>query len=482
MKAMEDNQSTDRGADQRSQAWLTALLLGLGLCPAAAVIVNRTDAVAWRTGATIGLATVGLGLMGAGRVGRLPQTLASVLMLSAAIVLCATQFVAFFWSPIELTLALSTAVWAVAFGDLVIKKRPIASYLAFVATVIVLVATIAESLLDPYKLNRPFTQKRDGELFEPDEQMTNRHLPQAALRDVCIRLDGTVEYDVTYHTDADRSRRTPARPQTGPAWRFFGGSVCFGIGANDDLAIPALIQASNPTVRVFNHGVTGHGAADARILLERTLRDDPHAALCVYLFIGDHLRRVACPDSLTWMSWGASKPRFELIDDQPVHRGSAIDTLSKARSLNVNLMMRSWFYNRLNTTTPWRCTDDVLELTAALIDQMKQTCQQTPRRRFAVVLLPQHPPAPDDPKNLAQLAALLTQRGVRVLDLSTKFADHVKQTGEDPADYFYIERHYRARLVRLIAQWINPQLNRWATQPDDAPNPTAADTSQPDGA
>lgn len=234
------------------------------------------------------------------------------------------------------------------------------------------------------------------------------------------------------------------------------------MGHDDGQTMPALIQAANSSVRVFNHGLIGHGAADVYVNIEQTMQRDRDTSMCIYLMIGDHIRRAACPDSLTWMNWGATKPKFEWVGDELIYRGSAMQSLSFLRTLNVNMMMRSWVYNRL-VRRPWvgRPEDD--RLGVALIQSMAHACDQADNCRFVLVVLPQNPKVPDDPGDLPGLVKALTDRGVRVVDLTTRFTEHLARTGEPVDDYFYIEHHPRVRYNQLMVDWMGPYLERWSS-------------------
>ena len=436
-----------------------AVLLFLTLCPIVGSMDRLEEGLSLVAVVPIVLAVGSLIVVFVLKAGRLAPTG----LLMAAVGLSGAHFLAFRWLPIELFLFLLGVTWFVVCLGLFGSGARRGSMVAFGIAGVGFMLAGTEALLDPYHLDRPFELERKGRLTEPDPLITDRHIPGVTVRDRCVRSDGQVEYEVTYHIDEDHTRRVPGRSATGPDWRVFGGSYAFGMGHDDGQTMPALIQAANPDVRVFNHGLIGHGVADVYVNIEQPMQHDrdSNTSMCIYLMIGDHIRRAACPDSLTWMNWGATKPKFDLVDDALVYRGTAMQNLSFLRTLNVNLMMRSWVYNRL-VSRPWVSQPEADRLAVALIEGMARVAQ-TYHFRFALVILPQNPRIPDDPGDLPGLVKTLTDRGVPVVDLATRFTEHLVQTGESVDDYFYIEHHPRIRYNQLMVEWMGPYLEKWAS-------------------
>jgi hypothetical protein len=268
-------------------------------------------------------------------------------------------------------------------------------------------------------------------------------------------------FDVVYHTEPDRSRVVPGQPATGPRWMLFGGSFAFGWGIPDDQTIAAHLQRQSSPARVFNFAVSGYGAADVYLLLRRVLQDHPDTRLCVYFLMSDHLRRTACPDSLTAAPWGPRKPRFALNEGHLTLLGHATETLGLVGRLNVQLLRKSRLYRACYPR--WRPAPGDAGLLENLVLSMKRSCDQASGCRFAVVNLPVRTTDREQgdmlaAKELARVLPELAARGVAILDCAPKFADHVAATGTHEDDYYFADRHPNERYASLVAGWVHDYL------------------------
>lgn len=178
-------------------------------------------------------------------------------------------------------------------------------------------------------------------IWQADPRLGWRHTPGAVGRQRVVP-----DFDVTYRIDEDGGRRTPGRPDSGPAILFLGGSFTFGHGVEDEETYPALLQARWRDHRVVNRATNAWGTAHAVSLLPELLESEPDVALVVYGFITHHLKRNH--RSRTWLTQldearGRRNPYFAIEDGRLVHRGladperDALDDDAELLGLEVNM-------------------------------------------------------------------------------------------------------------------------------------------------
>jgi hypothetical protein len=122
---------------------------------------------------------------------------------------------------------------------------------------------------------------------------------------------GDVEvYDVTYTINANGLRAIPNQPASAPCKvAFFGGSVTFGEGLDDEHAMPnKFVAASDGRYFGFNFGFHGYGPHQMARALESGLVADivgPEIDLVIYQGIEGHVARAV--GQVTWDMFG---PRY----------------------------------------------------------------------------------------------------------------------------------------------------------------------------
>jgi hypothetical protein len=131
--------------------------------------------------------------------------------------------------------------------------------------------------------------------------------------------DGSLVYEVTYHTDSAHRRITPG--QTGRRDRallFMGCSFTYGEGLRDEESLPAQAARLQSTYRVYNYSFHGWGPGN---LLRWASQPDFAADVprgpggkAVYLFIDSHLDRMVgtLPLYRALRHWGDNLPYYYL--------------------------------------------------------------------------------------------------------------------------------------------------------------------------
>jgi hypothetical protein len=148
------------------------------------------------------------------------------------------------------------------------------------------------------------------------------------------RTGGTI-YTVNYTIDSNLLRQTQSC-ETGPAVVFFGCSVTFGIGLNDDQTLPqAFADSLDRKVRVLNLGFGGYGPQHFLSELQFGIFDTligPQPRLFVFLTSAGHAERSACRPN-----WVRRGPRYIIENGQLLLKGACNEGFS--------LWFRDWLEN-----------------------------------------------------------------------------------------------------------------------------------------
>lgn len=206
------------------------------------------------------------------------------------------------------------------------------------------------------------------------------------------------DFAVKYSFDHEgwRVMPTPAEPRG--EILFLGCSYTFGIGVRDQQTYPWLL-ASGPwrRYRVRNYSQSAWGTGKDYLALINHLQERSEPKLVLYGWIRDHLRRNYRRQSwyaqmLSPEPWLNTIPSFEVESGQLVQKG--IIPLSEA----------------LEPDTPG--TDQMeIEVSLALIDEMKRVCDDRNISFFVLLLSQKGPRDVPDP-----VADVLESRGVPVID------------------------------------------------------------------
>lgn len=213
------------------------------------------------------------------------------------------------WSPVLLSVAalLSFAAWRA-------RREWAKPGMAWLAAVFVALAAFEGYLGHQERagdgttmegtITRGFNQRDDVLGYVPDKasQVTARKL-----------YDQEVLYDVTYSIGADGLRVRPEINSVAPdsSVVFFGDSITFGEGVNDDEAFPYLVgRAGADRFVAYNFAFSGYGPHQMLAILQNGVIDSqavPEPAHFIYLAIVEHVARVA-----GLVRWDRHGPRYRL--------------------------------------------------------------------------------------------------------------------------------------------------------------------------
>lgn len=191
------------------------------------------------------------------------------------------------------------------------------------------------------------------------------------------------EYDVTYTIGADGLRITPPAADGAACVLFFGDSITFGEGVEDDEALPYRAGlALGERYRTYNFGFHGYGPHQMLASLEHGLVDEvigcrPRYAF--YLALFDHVSRAA-----GLRSWDPHGPHYTLDDGTAVYRGHFDDGALLPAPLR-ELLEESLTFQRLRERAGDVDADDVTRFVGIVAAAREQFERRYPDSEFHVL-------------------------------------------------------------------------------------------------
>ena len=311
-----------------------------------------------------------------------------------------------------------------------------------------------------------------------------------------LTRDGTVRgvakwgdqliYSVSGRTDAAGRRLTPCTAAAGddaPVAAFFGCSMTFGQGVQDDETLPARFCAHAPDWQAFNYGVGGYGPQQMwlQICKNRVLKEfSGRRGVVVYSFIDHHLERlVGTPSVLS--SWTYPLPWLEEDNGRIVHRGTFRDR-SLAQDFYFRYVRRAhltrFIENRLPSPKPAKERKDAaLDFLVRLVVECKQAArEQAPGFTFCCLVLPTC-----GGTARGRLLQRLEGIGVRTLDYEHLF----EEAGIPDSELFFNDSplgtkgHFKPQGYDLVAQRLSRDISAGMNAPEAcAPGPPSSEAPQ----
>ncbi|HOC74144.1 MAG TPA: hypothetical protein PKL54_15120, partial [Candidatus Hydrogenedentes bacterium] len=310
--------------------------------------------------------------------------------------------------------------------------------------------------------------------------------PNGTVR--CIAKWGeTLIYDVRGRTDAAGRRLTPCTAEKGddaPVAAFFGCSMTFGQGVEDDETLPARFCAHAPDWQAVNYGVYGYGPQHMwlQICKNGALREfSGRRGVVVYSFIDHHLERlVGSPSVLS--SWTLfSLPWLESENERIVHRGTFRDR-SLVQDFYFRYVRRAhltrFIENRLPSPKPAKERKDAaLDFLVRLVVECKQAArEQAPGFTFCCLVLPTC-----GGTARGRLLQRLEGIGVRTLDYEHLF----EEAGIPDSELFFNDSplgtkgHFKPQGYDLVAQRLSRDISAGMNAPEAcAPGPPSSEAPQ----
>ncbi len=206
--------------------------------------------------------------------------LGRIFLLSATATVCSVPFFLLKNLPITMMYALWSLLcllFALGFYTRNVRRSSLVAFNLFIVSGLLLSVELGMTIMHDEWVrdswSEPLTEI-DAELGKISRaSVTTRHLSYP------LTMDYEMEWDVTYHTEADRTRRVPNQPVKGKRLAIFGGSFVFGAGLEDEDTITNHLQKLLPEYRIYNYGIREHGTAQNYFYLKRVLTQWPDTQL-----------------------------------------------------------------------------------------------------------------------------------------------------------------------------------------------------------
>lgn len=193
----------------------------------------------------------------------------------------------------------------------------------------------------------------------------------------------------TLEDDGLRFVPQPDAPKTQHA-AFFGCSLTFGIGCNDDETYPAQYAQRNPDTHVYNFAFASYAPSQACLLLmdgiTRHIEEEEGAAF--FLFFPDHVARLL-PKIRYATSWTRHFPAFRLSPSGEAQFCGTLDTAFPWRIGMMDILANEHLVKWSGIDFPNNVRPQDLELCAAILAKARENYRKHfPANEFYVILDP----------------------------------------------------------------------------------------------
>lgn len=226
-------------------------------------------------------------------------------------------------------------------------------------------------------------------------------------------------YAIQYQSDAFSLRQTPLAPVAGdrPYFaQFFGCSMTFGEGVQDQETIPYFFGQAFPTYRPYNFAYSGYGPAQALARLESKQVHpivQEKKGLGFYIYIPDHINRVV--STMSHYAYNKGNAPYYVIEQGKLQAQGLIKENRRWTNLVYDILLQSNIFAYFQIGLPFQLNAAHVELTAEVLAKTAQTFeQQFDQSTFYVILYP-------TTLENGEMKRLLEQKGVKVLDYTKLF-------------------------------------------------------------
>jgi hypothetical protein len=243
----------------------------------------------------------------------------------------------------------------------------------------------------------------------------------SVINDVYLN-EGDTSFNVDYTIDEFHKRVTPKIQNYNEQYAlFFGCSIVYGYGLNDNETIPYKYQ-ENGNITSYNFGFNGHGTNHVLARLEhedlsKQVKEKDGKAF--YLFFWDHIPR-AIGTMKRYTEWLHNAPYYYREADKVV-RNKTFKEGKPITSFFYETIYHSSFLDYYNIDFPLSVNARHYELVALMIKEAKKKyIEQFGNKEFYMVLLPNN----DTPKNdFDEFIEIVKQNEIEIIDL-TDFVEY----------------------------------------------------------
>ncbi|MCH2200021.1 MAG: hypothetical protein MK081_14680 [Flavobacteriales bacterium] len=299
------------------------------------------------------------------------------------------------------------------------KKKPLLGNLS-----ILLMLVFILELVFFFLLGMPKKEWKSYDTPDLEENHIGRHLGHVPWADSVWHdvktAHGKTIFDAHYSIDKLHRRITPGYDKAKDKYAvFFGCSVCFGFGLQDDQTIPYYIQENTTSYNAYNYAYSGWGCNHMLARLEHkdlSKEVNEQQGIGIYVFIWSHIRR-AISDMRIYTSWGHTMPYYYLEDNE-IKRDGNFANGRVVTSTFYEYLDKSYTSKYFELNMPIETTEDHMILAAEIIKEAKSTyTKQFSNDNFVVLI---HPTdwVEFTPEKNNQFKSLLEARGIEYLDYS----------------------------------------------------------------
>jgi len=199
-----------------------------------------------------------------------------------------------------------------------------------------------------------------------------------------ITLNKAVKFRATHLSNGERF--IPGADMPGqPEILFLGCSFTYGYGVDDGDAFPALIQNELTDWRVRNSAVPGYGTAQHLLQLRERIKSDPPEAVFLSLSSVHFIRTVLSHRYRSNLRIGYRRSAQEVNDKMKGAKFPYMETCGEIKFQDWETMYPE-IWGRYTTATAnflqirWdrikEASADPVEITACIIQEMKQLCEE----------------------------------------------------------------------------------------------------------
>lgn len=355
---------------------------------------------------------------------------------------------------------LMSLAFVVFFGR---HKRILLTNLAVLFTLVLLFEGVCFFLLGSPQKEYKIFELVD---LEPDHIATAMGFVPYA--DSCIAenkiVDGDTIFNVTSNIGHDCERFTPDQDSSKSKYAlFFGCSIAFGYGLNDNQTFPYYFQKETGA-NSYNFAFSGYGTQMMLARLQyQNLREyipkNEKVGAAYYIFYWDHIER-AIGSMARHTQWMHYSPNYELQDGK----------LVRDRFFKDGRPVRSWFYENFyqssilkyfDFTFPTKLSDSHFDLVSEMVLEAKREYEkQFGNDSFYVVIYPTYEEL--DPKLVKAFYAHLKKKGITIIDLNENFkfgpanSIHAHEPHPNAAANQEIAKALRERILEMNAEAVEP--------------------------
>lgn len=320
---------------------------------------------------------------------------------------------------------------------------------------LILVLIISFELLCFLLLGLPEKENKDFSLTELPPEHVGSQLGTVPYKDsvyVDLKMNGAdTVFNVNYSIDSNHIRITPGFKEEKDKYAlFFGCSIAFGFGLEDDQTFPYHFQ-NQSDYNSYNFGYTGYGTNQMLARLQyQNLKSYVKGkdGIAVYVFFWDHIER-AIGSMGRYVGWVSNAPYYYLEDGK----------LKRDRLFKNGRPITSGLYERLYQSSivqyfdvgfPIGLNENHFDLVTEMIRESKiEYEKQFGNDEFYVAIYPSFTEV--DPEKYKSFLSYLDSKKIKYIDLTKDFKYSAENTlGGDPHPNSNTNKELSEELLKQI--------------------------------